>query len=80
MTEQDRPPISKYVAKAAKRYRYSFGSCGHHNTYIDRYTVPDGEFRHIHYTVKRCKDCDLILGEPKIEWKRERNGESIKRD
>lgn len=71
MTEEPRP-ISKYAAKSAKRYRYSFGSCEHRVTYIDKYTVPDGGFRHIHYTVERCKDCDIIVSEPKVEWKRER--------
>lgn len=72
MNEEQRP-VSKYAAKAAKRYRYSHGSCEHRNTYIDRYTVPDGGFRHIHYMVWRCKDCDLILGEPQVEWKKDRD-------
>jgi hypothetical protein len=68
MTEER--PVSKYAAKMATRYRYSFETCEHSNTYIDRYAVPNGQSSFIHYTCKRCASCDIILGEPRIDWKR----------
>ena len=66
MTEEQERPISKYAAKSHKRYRYSFAGCDHRNTYVDRYIIADGP-RYIHYAAKRCKHCDLILAEPRVE-------------
>lgn len=71
----DDRPISKYAAKMANRYRYTFENCDHRTTYIDRYAVPNGQSSFIHYACKRCSDCDIILGAPWIDWKREKDYE-----
>lgn len=66
----DEVPLSKYAAKGP-RYRYAFGDCAHCVTYLDRYAVPNGRSSYIHYICRRCRDCDVILEEPRVDWKKE---------
>lgn len=68
MTEER--PQSKYAAKQSGRYRYTFETCDHRSTYIDRYSVPNGQSSYIHYACKRCANCDIILEPPRIDWKK----------